>query len=1640
MHVERWVIRPSSRGLYGLALLATAVLLAPGEAQAQTPTDPRNQCGALASGAATCSGTAYNRGIRYDVTDGWANGVAGPVTLTVPGTATTTTITAPASPPNTYTDGAIVIRTAPQGTSDSTSRTVVLTVGSSSNAVAIVEDATETNHGIQIHQFGKAADATTVTVGSGVTIGTASAPMKQYGVFVLTTEGDNTAAHSIDSAATIHSVNFGLLMDARGAGNVVVKNSGSITTAATGGDAGQKSGIRVLDWSHNPGGNSFGGDSRTATTTTTVTNSGSVMVSAQYAHGIHVTADGLGLYKTVNSGTVSASGGSHGIFVEARYHTGAAGSEAVEVENSGAITAAGVTISAGVTTDVGGIGIYVETVDSATPAGRGIGNVKIANSGSVTARQSGIVVAANMGDISVTHSGAGTVSSSIADGIQIQRRGAGEVMVDSSADIAAGRYGIYVAAIDAPAAATTVSAGLTTKPFSTTTVIAAGMTSYTHDWPTATTVAAGTTTTTYATPGAISVTTTGGDIEATGESGIWVAQRGADATVTSSADITARKYGIFVINDPARATMAIADGVTTNTWSNTGAVSVTHSAGTISAETESGIHAQNAAGNADEVKVDVTGGSVSTEGQSKAAVAVLQRGTGDAVASVSSGAMLTSKHNAGIYADLDHAANAAGQVKITSGGTIAARKGVYARVGRASAMDETRAAMKQPVIDVTWTGGFSHGTTATVAGNDDDRFLANGVAHAVAVAQKVEAEKAMRPANRSVGTGFLRYGSPAGIEAQVMSWREVMTQVAKGDDPGAFADAAAVTALFDDSATDATKARAAAIIAAFRAALANDDLDTIPGAAAIDTDGTTGLSDDEIETYLSVDDADRRTLLRNVLAQDLSDEEKAVLRAVATNDGLTDVVLDAALPSDATMEQKTAYRTAVRALLERRNVGDIRIAMTGGSIAAPRGDGIRAYYATPHAMNGAISVTVAAGTTVSGGMAGIYVANAGTMGTGAERILKQSVTVNGMVTGGTDAAVHLVGGGRLTVGTMGKVHAGSSGTAILVNDPGRSEIVINGEVKGGEGARAAVDTTGGGTITVGRTGSVDASRGDGIRAYFATPNDANGAISVTVDDGATVTGGMAGIYVANAGLDRREAGDADDILKQSVTVNGMVTGGSDAAVHLVGGGSLTVGTMGKVHAGSSGRAILVNDPGRSEIIINGEVRGGSGSDADAVAAVETTGGGRITLGRTGRVVLAEGAANAIRAARVTGSDATTDIILVVDGTMVYRENADEAVARLGGAVVGNAVAENADGEKGVRFATADEDGTTGMVDKNLTLLNEDGTPDTSGISPAPKEPDTPKPDTPPMMMVCDMATDARCRLYEALPSVLLAMNDLPTWAERMSAARDGKGGWARVETAGGKWKADRSTESDVAWDHRRHGVRAGMDFAVGEGGRAGVSVHGLRGSAEMTKNGGEVELSGGGVGVNATAAMAGDVHVDAQAAVTWYDMDVESALRSSLKKGAGGMGYALGVEVGRRMPVADDVFLTPHGGLLWSKVDMDDFTDRRGTRVSVEDADSLRAALGVSVEKVLDGDGGSGSRLFGSLDVEQEFKEETAVKVQGSPLKASAEKTRFRLGIGGVHAWDEGRYALQGSLGYTARGGGGDNRDVGGGLSFVMRF
>ena len=1430
-----------------------------------------------------------------------------------------------------------------------------------------------------------------------------------------------------------------------------------------------------------------------------------------------------------------------------------------------------------------------------------------------------------------------------------------------------------------------------------------------------------------------------------------------------------------------------------------------------------------------------------------------------------------------------------GPCRITQAETISDRRtGVYAAVPRASESGETRAAADQPLIDVTWTGTFSHAEGSS----DEGRFTAETVGEALVFDRESAAVKA-----QEAPEGSVRYGGAAGIEAHALSWRDVAEQVAKGDDPDAIANKAAQDALL---ATSGAASRRTAILAQFKAALGNADLAVAAAVlTAIDSTATTvaDLSDTEIVTYLGTNDAATRALLRNVLAQGLSDKEKAVLRAVATDTGLDDALNDA----DAGFTDD--YKTEVKALLDRYNVGDVRVNMTGGSIDS-RGDGIRAYYATPHDMNGGIRVDVAAGTTVTGAMAGIYVANAGpglmlekkytpgyapgdapdelvavTHGEGANEVplLNQLVTVAGMVTGGTDAAVHLSGGGAVIVMEGGKVHAGSSGVAILVNDPGPALVYIasGGEVKGGAGGAAAVHLTGGGSVIVGLNGKVEAngatnaiqggdtdetmvaltlatgatayrdvvdaqvegslegvsevrlreyrdgaptgysppgtvtvtdgkldtsglplqpcpdgqlrdaegecppppgdtdvriyfpggvggmeSRDDGIRAWYPTPNDDNGGISVTVPAGASVTGSETGVYVANAGeglripkryapyaireLEANKAAGENDLiamgglnaagdaietpyLNQLVTVAGTVTGGTDAAVHLSGGGAVIVMAGGKVYAGSSGVAIKVNDPGPAYLYIDGEVKGKvpAEGEAPAPAAVHLTGGGSVIVGLNGKVE-ANGAARAIRGG---GTDETmVALTLVTDGIITHREDAEEAYARVEGStediegdvrfredrdgvptgysrtlpVADNGMLdtsgldprpkpcpdgqERVDGEcpspsgsgddgpgdgsgtgtgldydmDGIRVVTteggynfsdhdgyrvsyaAEDDGNGGisvtvaagttvtgsgagiyvanagtglMLEKKYTEEYSEGDdPDelvavmhgegadkvplrnqlvtvagtvtggrdaavhlngggavivmeggevhagdagvaikvndpgpavvyidgevkgradgaaavhltgggsvivglngsvkangaahairgggdeatmvaltlvTDGMIENPEDAEAayarvegsladvdkvrfrqdrdgvptgydktlPVDDNgmldtsklrPGMGLSCEDVEnegDRRCRLYEALPSMLLAMNALPSYAERTSAARDANGGWARVEAARGEWQAKKAETATMgggklAYDHRRNAVRAGVDFLAGESARVGVSVHALRGKAEMGGVG-EVELDGMGGGLSATW-LVGGLYVDAQAAVTLYDVDVESNMFGKMpKKDVYGAGYGLGVDVGRRMSVGG-MFVTPRAGVGWSKVDLDDFTDmeRYGgprARVSVEEAVSVKGRLGVMVEMEV-GSGGTSGQVFGSLDVEGEFSDETEVKVGGQMLKTEVRPTAVRLGLGGEFAVDED-VVVRGTAGYRTSGSG--TSGYGGGLELRVRF
>ncbi len=647
------------------------------------------------------------------------------------------------------------------------------------------------------------------------------------------------------------------------------------------------------------------------------------------------------------------------------------------------------------------------------------------------------------------------------------------------------------------------------------------------------------------------------------------------------------------------------------------------------------------------------------------------------------------------------------------------------------------------------------------------------------------------------------------------------------------------------------------------------------------------------------------------------------------------------------------------------------------------------------------------------------------------------------VSGTVDGDVRAEGGGALTL----DLKEGGTVTG-TVHDPVGLPTVA--------GRIGRLLYTSGATVTVARTGALTGVEVGGRREALRSEA---GDLALSV--AGTVTG------------DVRALGDGD----LSATISGTLTGdvfGLGAGEHTVtvsNGGTVT-GTVhlaastvsvhgragrvrfdqgGTVTVGSTGRITGVEVEGRTEAIWN--------EAGDLVVGV--AGGGRIT----GDVI-----GLGSRPARVTtgpGSRVEGGIDVAGAGSEVRADGTVEGNVRFrrGGTVTAGPdgkVEGRVSSDRGELVAVAEQkpDETEAEAVERAfpgELVEEGGTPTVQIRKEGEPARSVGAPDT--MAALLDGAWDVgvemtesgafevarklapRSRVYEALPSVVLGLNGLRGFRERTAAPRSAKGGWARVESFRGEWKADASAsqkESGVGlkYRHRRHGVAVGWGGALGEEARIGASLHHRRGTAEVTE-GGDVELYGTGAGVSGTWTREED-YLDVQATMTWYEADLGSSRRGALRKDLSGFGHALGVEAGRRMALEHlpaGMVLTPRAGLVHSRVSMDAFSDATGARVRVDDARSLKGRAGVDVETKPGG--AAGSRVFASVEVEHEFSTDRKVRVSGTELKSEAEATWLRLGLNGVYAWEEGRCTVQGGVGYATSGG---SHELGGGLSLNLRF
>ena len=529
------------------------------------------------------------------------------------------------------------------------------------------------------------------------------------------------------------------------------------------------------------------------------------------------------------------------------------------------------------------------------------------------------------------------------------------------------------------------------------------------------------------------------------------------------------------------------------------------------------------------------------------------------------------------------------------------------------------------------------------------------------------------------------------------------------------------------------------------------------------------------------------------------------------------------------------------------------------------------------------------------------------------------------------------------------------------------------------------------------------SKGDGILAYVKDPTDSSGfraVIPITV----AVTGGR--ITAKGHGVHAEVATDYTNLEPAQVSA-GQTEAGAIA---------VTVDEAATVMAEKDG--VQVKGGGTQTVTINGKVMGGGGDSA----GVRMRGGGTLMIGARAEI------------------GAESGVAVKSNGklTITMKKDDKDRIAWIQDKFVNDADMTTFEGASEGETVVAVSDMKTrgvyeGGMERRVTLKKT--TADSMDTYQFKQE------------SVREFREyHDRARVYEALPSVLLDLNRQTSAHARLSAARDGNGGWARVWFGDGEREADRSTTETgekgvgLAWDFEHWGAEMGFDVPTStEGLMLGVSAHYRDGEADVER-GGRIDASGFGFGVSATYRAEEGLYVDGQVSYTRFDdIDLSSDARGRLASGLDADGYAVGLEVGRRMEMAErNVVLTPRGGLAWSSVDVDGFEDVKvegydgDRRVSLGSEDSFQGRIGVLAESA---DG----RAYASLDVEHEFSEDRDVTASGARLDSETEATWARLGLGFRAELDETGEAVLSGQGFYALADG-DNRDYGASVALRARF
>lgn len=290
-------------------------------------------------------------------------------------------------------------------------------------------------------------------------------------------------------------------------------------------------------------------------------------------------------------------------------------------------------------------------------------------------------------------------------------------------------------------------------------------------------------------------------------------------------------------------------------------------------------------------------------------------------------------------------------------------------------------------------------------------------------------------------------------------------------------------------------------------------------------------------------------------------------------------------------------------------------------------------------------------------------------------------------------------------------------------------------------------------------------------------------------------------------------------------------------------------------------------------------------------------------------------------------------------------------------------------------------------------------------------------------------------VYEAYPQLLLSLNALPTYRQRVGnrswssngAAAPGtapEGAWLRTESMHGSVEPDSTT--DTSYDYDLWKLQAGVEGELYKNDNGlligGLTAHygTVSGDINSTYGDGDIDTTGYGVGATLTWYGNNGFYVDAQSEATWYDSDLKSDSAGTLEDGNNGFGYAMSLETGKSFALVDAWSITPQAQFAYSSVDFDSFTDPFDARVSGDDGDSLAGRIGVALDRQQSWQGADGrtvsAAFYGATNLYYEFLDGTTVDLSGVALESENDRLSAGITLGGSYSWNDERFSVYGEV------------------------